>query len=53
MNHVVIVSGFTQQKWEKHGNGSINIYREVRELLDDVSNVEFSLLEWHEDSMLP
>jgi len=49
MDHFIIVSGFTQQKWAKHGNGSTAIYRNVRALLADVGNIEFSLLEWHED----
>ena len=49
MDHFIIVSGFTQQKWAKHGNGSITIYKNVRMLLADVGNIEFALLEWHED----
>lgn len=49
MDHFIIVSGFTQQKWAKHGNGSTKIYKNVRELLSGVGNIEFALLEWHED----
>jgi len=49
MHHFIVVSGFTQKKWAKHGNGSINIYRNVRDILKGVGNIEFALLEWHND----
>jgi hypothetical protein len=50
MNHVLVVSGFTQKSWVKHGNGNIDLYRELRKALAPVAgNTEFVLKTWKEN----
>jgi len=47
MNYIFVVSGFTQQRYAKHGSGSVDIYKQMRKYANRYTAV--FLLEWRDD----
>lgn len=45
MNYIFTISGFTQKFFAKHGNGSINIHRDMRKFANPQTEVH--LLQWN------
>lgn len=45
MNYIFTVSGFTQKFFARHGNGSVNIYRDMRRFAGP--DTEVHLLQWN------